>query len=69
MADDGAVGHGGFVVRVVVGGVGGVGGAHGSVEGGGHEAEDEVEGDGAENGDTVDVAVEDLAGEEEEGSI
>lgn len=69
VANDGAVGHGGFVVRVVVGGVGGVGGSHGSVEGGGHETEDEVEGDSAEDGDTVDVAVEDLAGEEEEGSI
>lgn len=28
-----------------------------------------MEGEGAENGDTVDVAVEDFAGEEEEGAV
>ena len=52
---------------VVVSGVGGVG--RGAVEGGRHQAEDDVQGDRAEDGDAVDVAVEDLAGEEEEGPV
>lgn len=61
-------GGGGVVVLVVMhlhaGGVvrGGHGGGGGVEEGVGHEAEDEVEGDGADGGETVDVAEVDFAG-------
>lgn len=60
--------HGGLVMRVVVGGIGGVW-CGGGIEGRRHEAEDKMQGNSAENSDTIDVAVEDLAGEEEEGAV
>ena len=34
-----------------------------------HETEDEVQGESTEDGDAVDVAVEDFSGEEEEGAV
>lgn len=58
MTDSRRAGHRGLVVGVVVGRVRRVR----AVEGGRHETQDEVQGDGAEDGDAVDVAIEDLAG-------
>lgn len=60
--------HGGLVVRVVVGRVSGVWCGSG-IECRRHEAEDEMQRNGAEHSDAIDVAIEDLAGEEEEGAV
>lgn len=50
---------------IIAGRVGGVG----MIESRRHEAQDEVKGDGAEDSDAVDIAIEDLSGEEEEGAV
>lgn len=50
---------------IVTGRISGVG----MVESWRHETQDEMEGDGAEDGDAIDIAIEDLSGEEEEGSV
>lgn len=55
--------------RRIDGGHGVVGVSGDGVECGRHEAEDDVEGDGAEDGDAVDVAVEDFAREEKECAV
>lgn len=65
MAHRRGVGHGRLVMGVVVGGICGVGGSRG-IESGRHETEDQMQGDSAEDGNAVDIAVENLAREKEE---
>jgi hypothetical protein len=58
-----------LVVRVVVRRVRGVRRGRAGVEGGGHQAQDQMERYGAEDRDAIDVSVKHLAGEKEESSI
>lgn len=68
MTGGGGIGHRRFVVRVVVVRVSGVGGRS-CVEGRRHEAKNHVQGNCAKDRHTVDIAIEDLSGEEKESAV
>lgn len=65
MTHGGGVGHGRFVMGVVVGRVCGIGRRR-RIESRRHKTENQVQDDGTKDGDTIDVAIEDLAREKEE---
>lgn len=69
------IGRGWFVMRMVTAGIGQIdrwvydGGCTAGIKGRRHEAEDEVESEGAKNGDTVDISVKNFAREEKECTV